>query len=340
MAKFSRLEVLNEIVRIGLVPVFYHSDFETAKNIVSACARGGACVIEFTNRGDQAYLVFSQLVQYFAKEQPDLILGAGSVMDPAFAALYIANGANFIVGSLFNPDVAKTCNRLKIPYSPGCGSATEISQAEEAGVEIVKVFPGDAVGGPGFIKSILGPTPWTRCMVTGGVQASPESVGAWFKAGVTAIGMGTQLIRKEWVDTNNYDAISDLTRQIIGWIHLTEKKTLFSGIEHIGLYPSANVNSQSIAAWYAEKFGFSLQDGNSSMLLRTSEYGFLEIMKGNPQEYCHIAVYTPDFEAALKDLDERQIGYGVPIIKPDLKITYLKEADPSGNLVHLVWRKS
>ena len=104
MAKHSRLEVLNEIVRIGLVPVFYHPDFETAKNIALACAKGGARVVEFTNRGDQAYLVFSQLVQYFSKEHPDVILGAGSVMDPAIAALYIANGANFIVGSLFNPE--------------------------------------------------------------------------------------------------------------------------------------------------------------------------------------------------------------------------------------------
>jgi 2-dehydro-3-deoxyphosphogluconate aldolase/(4S)-4-hydroxy-2-oxoglutarate aldolase len=340
MAKFSRLDVWNEIVRIGLVPVFYHSDFETARNIVLACHKGGARVIEFTNRGDQAYLVFTQLVKYFDKEQPDLILGAGSVMEPAIAALYIASGANFIVGSLFNPEVAKTCNRLKISYSPGCGSATEISQAEEAGVEIVKVFPGDSVGGPCFIKSILGPTPWTRCMVTGGVQASQESIGQWFKAGVTAVGMGTQLIRKEWVDAGDFDAISDLTHQIIAWIHPMKSNSLYSGIEHTGLYPPGSVNSRGIANWYAEKFGFSIQEGNSSILVRTPEYGFLEIMKDNPQEYCHVAVYTPDFDAALRDLDERHVGYSEPVIKPDVKIAYLKEPDPQGNLVHLVWRKS
>ena len=152
--------------------------------------------------------------------------------------------------------------------------------------------------------------------------------------------MGTQLIRKDWVEANNYDAITDLTRQIIGWIHPAGKLPLFSGVEHIGLYPQADVNSQSISAWYAEKFGFTPQDGNSSILVRTPGLGFLEIMKGNPQDYCHVAIFTPDFEAALHDLDERHIEYGVPTIKPDVKVVYLKEPDPCGNLVHLVWRKS
>jgi len=340
MAKHSRLEVLNEIVRTGLVPVFYQSDFETAREIVKACARGGVKVVEFTNRGDQAYLVFTQLVKYFAKEQPELIIGAGSVMDPATAALYISSGANFIVGSLFNADVAKTCNRHKIPYSPGCMTPTEISQAEEAGVEIVKIFPGDAAGGPGFVKSILGPTPWTRCMVTGGVQANPESIREWFKAGVTAIGMGTQLVKKEWVDANEFDRIADLARDILGWIHPEKPRPLYTGIEHTGLYSQTDEIGHATAAWYAERFGFTPQEGNSSILVRAPEYGFLEVMKNNPQPYCHLAIYTSDFDAALKDLDERGIEYAAPIIKPDFKAAYLKDPDPCGNLVHLIWRKS
>ena len=186
------------MVETGLVPVFYHADVEIAKKIVAACAAGGAKVVEFTNRGDFAYEVFRELSKHFAKAHPDVILGVGSVVDAPTAALYIANGANFVVGPVLNPEVARLCNRRKIAYSPGCGSASEISEAEELGVEIVKVFPGSSVGGPDFVKAVLGPCPWTRIMPTGGVDATEESINAWFKAGVTCVGMGSKLIRKDW----------------------------------------------------------------------------------------------------------------------------------------------
>ena len=218
MARFSRLEVLNEIVSIGLVPVFYNSDIETAKNIVEACAAGGARVVEFTNRGDNAYRVFSDLVMHFTKANPNVILGVGSIVDPATAALFISSGANFVVGSVLNPEVAKVCNRRKIPYSPGCGSASEIGQAEELGVEMVKVFPGGSVGGPGFVKSILGPTPWTRIMPTGGVSATQESIETWFKAGITAAGIGSDLITKDIMARGAWDELTAKTSQVIGWI--------------------------------------------------------------------------------------------------------------------------
>jgi len=218
MARFSRLEVLNEIVRIGLVPVFYHADLEVAKGVVAACAAGGARVVEFTNRGDNAYRVFSDLVPHFAKADPSVILGVGSVLDPATAALYISSGANFVVGSVLNPEGAKVCNRRKIPYSPGCGSASEVSAAEELGVEIVKIFPGDSVGGPGFVTALLGPTPWTRLMPTGGVEATKESITAWFRAGVCAVGIGSHLVKKEWLETGNYDAMTAKVAEVIGLI--------------------------------------------------------------------------------------------------------------------------
>ncbi|MCC7355195.1 MAG: bifunctional 4-hydroxy-2-oxoglutarate aldolase/2-dehydro-3-deoxy-phosphogluconate aldolase [Anaerolineae bacterium] len=218
MARFTRLEVLNAIVETGLVPVFYHRDAEVAKKVAAACAAGGARLVEFTNRGDFAPLVYAELAQHVAKANPKLILGVGSVIDAPTAALYIGNGANFVVGPILNPAVARLCNRRKIAYSPGCGSASEISEAEELGVEIVKVFPGDSVGGPNFVKSILGPCPWTRIMPTGGVEATKESITTWFKAGVTAVGVGSNLIRKEWVEAGNYDAIAAKTTELLAWI--------------------------------------------------------------------------------------------------------------------------
>jgi 2-dehydro-3-deoxyphosphogluconate aldolase / (4S)-4-hydroxy-2-oxoglutarate aldolase len=224
MASHPRLEVLNEFIRIGLVPVFFNSDLKVAIPIVEACVTGGARLIEFTNRGDNAYRVFSDLVLHFSKADPNVILGVGSVLDPGTAALYIDSGANFVVGPTLNPEVARTCNRRKIAYSPGCGSLTEIMQAEEWGVEIVKVFPGDTVGGPGFVKSIRGPMPWTRIMPTGGVEATQEGIDAWFKAGVAAVGIGSNLIRKEWVKAQDYAPIQQKTEDMIQWIHIAREQ--------------------------------------------------------------------------------------------------------------------
>jgi 2-dehydro-3-deoxyphosphogluconate aldolase/(4S)-4-hydroxy-2-oxoglutarate aldolase len=218
MARFSRLQVLNTIVDTGLVPVFYHPDVEVTKNIAVACAAGGARVVEFTNRGDFAPEVFRALSRFLAQEHPSIILGVGSVVDAPTAALYIAYGASFVVGPLLNPEVARLCNRRKIAYSPGCGSASEISQAEELGVEIVKVFPGASVGGPAFARSVLGPCPWTSIMPTGGVDATEESIRAWFGAGVACVGIGSKLVRQEWVAAEDWTAITTQVQKVLAWI--------------------------------------------------------------------------------------------------------------------------
>jgi len=218
MARFKRLEVLNAMVQTGVVPVFYHGDAETAVSIVRACADGGARVVEFTNRGDRAFLVFAELVKRFAEERPEVILGAGSIVDAPTAALYLSSGANFLVGPVLNAEIARLCNRHKIAYSPGCGSPSEISAAEELGVEIVKIFPGKEIGGPAFVKNLLGPCPWTSLMPTGGVEANRESLEAWFAAGVACVGMGSNLITKEAVAARDFAGIARKVAQVIAWI--------------------------------------------------------------------------------------------------------------------------
>lgn len=218
MARFDRMTVLNRIMELGLIPVFYHADVEVAAKIVAACAAGGATVVEFTNRGDFAPQVFMELSKHFTKAEPNIILGIGSIVDAPTAAMYIAYGANFIVGPNFNPEVARLCNRRKIAYAPGCASMTEIADAEELGVEMVKVFPGKSVGGPDFVKSVLGPCPWTRIMPTGGVDATQESINAWFKAGVACVGIGSQLITKQFVAEGNFDGLAQKTAQVLHWI--------------------------------------------------------------------------------------------------------------------------
>jgi 2-dehydro-3-deoxyphosphogluconate aldolase/(4S)-4-hydroxy-2-oxoglutarate aldolase len=202
----------------GVIPVFYHPDVEVCKKVIQACADGGAPCIEFTNRGDFASHVFYEVTRHFASADPRVIMGVGSIVDAPTAGIYIANGAKFVVGPILNADVAKVCNRRKIPYSPGCGSASEISYAEELGCEIVKVFPGSSVGGPDFVKAVLGPMPWTRIMPTGGVDPDEASVKKWFGAGIVAAGMGSKLITQELLDAGDYAGITKKVRETVDLI--------------------------------------------------------------------------------------------------------------------------
>jgi 2-dehydro-3-deoxyphosphogluconate aldolase / (4S)-4-hydroxy-2-oxoglutarate aldolase len=208
MARFTRLQVLNTMHAVGIVPVFYAADAAVAIAVAKACAIGGLNLFEFTNRGDFAWQVFAELERFCAKELPQMITGVGSIVDAATAALYINNGANFVVGPTLSADVGRTCNRRKVAYSPGCGSVSEISQAEELGCEIVKVFPGKEVGGPGFVRMVRGPMPWTSLMPTGGVEPTEESLRAWFDAGVACVGMGSNLIPADLVKKKDYDGIA------------------------------------------------------------------------------------------------------------------------------------
>ena len=217
MSKYSRLRVLTTMIETGLVPVFYVEDAGIATDIVAACLDGGARCIEFTNRGDAAHLVFAELMQRF-HDNRDLILGAGSIIDPYTADLYIQLGANFIVGPVLNAETARLCNRRKIAYSPGCGSTSEVSQAEELGVELCKVFPGEEVGGPGFIRSVLAPMPWVRLMPTGGVSVEKENIYAWIQAGAAALGIGSKLISSKAVAAGDYASITTNVKHILAWI--------------------------------------------------------------------------------------------------------------------------
>jgi len=209
MARFTRIEVALQMKESGIIPVFYHSDIETCKAVLKACYEGGLRVFEFTNRGDFAHEVFSELNKYAIRELSEMILGTGSVVDAGTASLYIQLGSNFIVSPVLKEEMALVCNRRKILWSPGCGSLTEISHAEELGAEVVKIFPAPSVGGVEFVKAIRGPQPWTNIMPTGGVEPTEESLKLWFNAGVYCVGMGSNLITAEILKNKDWKLLKD-----------------------------------------------------------------------------------------------------------------------------------
>ena len=208
MAQFTRIEVATVMKETGMIPLFFSNDLEVSKKVLKACYDGGARLMEFTARGDFAHEVFGELTKYAIKELPGMIMGVGSVTDASAASLYMALGANFIVTPVLREDIAIVCNRRKVLWSPGCGTLTEITRAEELGCEIVKLFPGD-IYGPQFVKGIKGPQPWTSVMPTGGVSPTEENLKSWFSAGVTCVGMGSQLISKEILSSKNYTKLTE-----------------------------------------------------------------------------------------------------------------------------------
>ncbi|MDR1667241.1 MAG: bifunctional 4-hydroxy-2-oxoglutarate aldolase/2-dehydro-3-deoxy-phosphogluconate aldolase [Bacteroidales bacterium] len=215
MARFTRIEVAVKMKESGIVPVFYHPDAEVVGQVLKACYDGGIRVFEFTNRGDFAHEVFSGAVKRAVREFPEMILGIGSVVDGGTASLYIQLGANFIVSPVLKEDIAMVCNRRKIAWIPGCGSLNDISRAEELGAEVVKIFPGSSVGGPPFVAAVKGPCPWTSIMPTGGVEATEENLKAWFDAGVTCVGMGSNLFPKDLIAAGQWDAITRKIKDVL-----------------------------------------------------------------------------------------------------------------------------
>lgn len=217
MAKYSRIEVAQLMKDQGMVPLFYHNDIEVSKNILKACYDGGARLLEFTNRGDFAHEIFRDLNVYALDELPGMVMGVGSVTDAGAASLYMQLGANFVVTPVLREDIALVCNRKKVLWSAGCASLSEICRAEELGCEIVKLFPG-GVYGPGFVKGIRGPQPWTSIMPTGGVAPTKENLKGWFDAGVACVGMGSKLISKEIVANEQYQELTERVRSALSLI--------------------------------------------------------------------------------------------------------------------------
>ncbi len=222
----DRIDVILKMRETGAVPLFYHPDPAVVREVISACYRGGMKVFEFTNRGEFAHETFAELSKWSRRSLPDLVLGVGTVVEPGTCSLYMQLGARFIVSPLLNEEMARTCNRRKVLWIPGCATASEIGRAEELGAEVVKLFPGPTVGGTKFLKAFLGPCPWSKIMPSGGVSPTEENLSAWFGAGAFCVGMGSQLITKEILASGAYDELEETSRKAVECIRQIRSKQL------------------------------------------------------------------------------------------------------------------
>ncbi len=184
--------------------------------IIKACYDGGIRAFEFTNRGENAKEVFKVLRGYISTNYPEMALGIGTVFNALQAEEFIALGADFVVQPVTSMDVAEVCKAQNIAWMPGAMTVSEVYNATQLGAEIVKIFPGNVVGS-GFVKALKGPLPRVKVMVTGGVEPTPESLKEWFGAGVTAVGIGSQLFPKATVEAGNFEEITQKINTLLNY---------------------------------------------------------------------------------------------------------------------------
>ncbi|MEM1260736.1 MAG: bifunctional 4-hydroxy-2-oxoglutarate aldolase/2-dehydro-3-deoxy-phosphogluconate aldolase [Bacteroidota bacterium] len=218
MDKINHQRLLNCMHETGLIPVFNHTDSNVAKKVLDACYEGGVRVFEFTNRGKNALAVFGELVTHI-QQYSDLYLGIGTLFTKANASHFLDEGAHFLVSPALIPEIAHFANQKEVFWVPGCGTVTEMYQALQLGAKLLKAFPGNVLG-PGFIKSVKAVYPKVPIMPTGGVKPTEENLSAWYNAGVHCVGMGSQLFKKDLIESGHFN---DLTESVSNTIQTIKK---------------------------------------------------------------------------------------------------------------------
>ena len=220
MDKETTLILLNEV---GIVPLFFHADVEIAKEVINAAYRGGARAFEFTNRGENAYNVFTELLAYVKESLPGLSLGIGTIYDAETAQKFIDAGTDYIICPGLVESVAEVADKNNMLWVPGCMTPSEIIRAETLGAKMIKLFPGNILG-PGFLSAIKEIFPGLLFMPTGGVELDKDNIAGWFKAGVCAVGMGSKLITKALLEARDYTQITAATKQAMDIVQSVKSK--------------------------------------------------------------------------------------------------------------------
>jgi len=215
--KFTKAQLYAKINEVPIMPLFNHPDLAVSKAVVKACYDGGIKVFEYTNRGEGAALIFAELVKYVRQELPEMAIGIGTVFNAEEAEYFVDLDTDFIVQPIMNPAVGDVCHKHKIAWMPGVMTVTELYNAQQAGADIIKIFPANVLG-TAFIKALIAPMPHAKVMVTGGVEPNEENIKGWFSAGVTAVGMGSQLFPKDVLANKNYQQIENVVKKCVALV--------------------------------------------------------------------------------------------------------------------------
>ena len=206
--------VTNAIVNQGILPLYYNDDETVTIDILKSLYKAGIGAVEYTSRGESALSNFKKMIEIRNTEMSEMLLGIGTIKNLQQAEEYYEIGADFFISPGFVAEVAAFLIPKDVLYSPGCMTPTEIITAEAAGVTFVKLFPGNALGA-GFMSAIKDVFPNLKFMPTGGVDATKESIESWFKAGVSAVGMGSKLISKDLMAAKDYATIENETKKVL-----------------------------------------------------------------------------------------------------------------------------
>jgi len=207
-------QVTDAIVLQGMLPLYFNPDETVSTEVLKALYKAGVKAVEYTNRGEAAFSNFKKMVELKNIDMPDLLLGVGTIKNIQQATDYISAGADFLVSPGFVNEVAEYAMSNDIFYAPGCMTPSEIIAAENAGIKFIKLFPGNILGIE-FLTTIKDIFPKLLFMPTGGVDTTSENIGAWFKAGVCAVGMGSKLISKKLMEQKDYDSIEKATKEVL-----------------------------------------------------------------------------------------------------------------------------
>jgi len=216
-------KVTDAIVQQGMLPLYFNADENVTIEILKSIYKAGVKAVEYTSRGDAALKNFTKMVAVRNSEMPDLLLGIGTIKNLQQAEEYFAVGADFFISPGFVPEVAAYLKSKEVLYSPGCMTPTEIIAAENAGVKFIKLFPGNMLG-PEFLSGIKDIFPKLLFMPTGGVDTTRENIEGWYKAGVSAVGMGSKLISKQLMADKDYTTIENETKKVLALIDSIKNK--------------------------------------------------------------------------------------------------------------------
>ena len=315
--------VIEEISKIGIVPVIALDNVSDAKSLAEALCKGGLPCAEVTFRTAAA----EESIKIMSTEFPEMLVGAGTVLTTEQVDKAVGAGAKFIVSPGLNPKVVSYCVSKGIPVIPGCANPSDIEQAIELGLDVVKFFPAEAAGGLKMIKAMSAPYTSVKFMPTGGINADNLIDYLNFNK-IVACG-GSWMVVKDLVAEKNFDKITALTREAV-------EKMLGFTLAHIGINGENEAEADKTASTFDSLFGFAKKTGNSSVFAGSA----IEVMKAPYLgKNGHIAIGTNYIDRAVYHLEKRGVEFDKSTEKRDakgnLKAVYIK-GEIGGFAVHLV----